>query len=405
MRVNGLKAAILFILWVGLNGAAAHGAENTGTSPIPAGADSLFQKDVESKLAQIRENELRVRLGAFGDLDYHLLGTSRSFPAQNDFFMGDAALAVKGQYGSRIRFLDENVIEFEGEEAKLSIDRLMVSYTVANELRFTGGRDHAAFGFWNRSHNYAAQSQITINRPFFLKFEDEGGIVPSHMTGLTADGTFELGGSSLKYELNLGNGEDILLTGGNGTAAEAKIGVNPSGDPSSGKSVVGRLVWKPSADGGLALGVASGWNRYNVLATPDLAASPLVFSGLGQVILEGEVIYNDDNFDFLFEFYDFDDQIAGMPVQGSMDNMAFYAQVDYRIAENVLPYARIESLKVDGTDPFFRALLQNNKALYLAGLRFELVPKISCLKLEGSLTRESDSQDAIQVATQWAFGF
>jgi len=408
MGSNRFKTmAALGWFWLGLGVLTAVAAETQKNSPN----DDMeaFRKDLEGKLSQIRENELRVRLGAFGDLHYRVLGNAGSFPSQNDFAMGDAALAVKGQYGDHIRFIDENVIEFEGEDAKLSVDRLLVSYTVGDELRIAGGRDHTAYGHWNRTHNYAAQLQTTIHRPFFLAFEDDGGVVPSHMTGLTADGTFDLGGSALKYELNLGNSDNILLTGSGGSIAEAKLGNNPGGDSTSGKSVVGRLVFKPWSDGGLTLGIAADWNRYDVAATPDLIANPamgpFLFSGLGQIVFEGEAIYTDDHFDFLFEFYDFDDQVAGMPISGSADNMAFYAQTDYRVTENLLPYLRVESLKVDGSDPFFRALQKNNKALYLAGCRLEIVPKISCLKLEGSLTRESDSPDAVEIASQWAFGF
>jgi hypothetical protein len=358
-------------------------------------------------LAGAQEDALKVQLGAFGDMDYQLLGSSHSFPAQNQFFLGDAALAVKGQYGDHIRLIDENLFEVNGPNPNLGFDRLLVTYIFSDQFHLSGGQDHTATGHWNRTHNYAAELQTTIDRPFFLKFEDDGGVVPSHIVGLTADGLFDLGTTSLKYEFNLGNSENILLTGnGGGQVAGAELNDNPPGDSTSGKSAAGRLVFKPWSDGGLALGVASYWNRYAaVAATTDMAGSPLLFSGLGQVILEGEVIYTDDQFDFLSEFYEFDDRISGLPTQGSSNNRAFYVQVDYQVVEDFRPYLRVENLTLDGTDPFFQAMQQQDKTLYLVGFRFDAVPKVSCLKLEGRLTQEAGNPNAIETDAQWAFGF
>src|SRR5277367_3517012 len=79
-------------------------------------------------LAGAAEDTLNVQLGAFGDMDYQLLGSSLSFPAQNQFFVGDAALAVKGQYGDHIRLIDENLFEINGPNPQLGFDRLLVTY-------------------------------------------------------------------------------------------------------------------------------------------------------------------------------------------------------------------------------------------------------------------------------------
>src|SRR5581483_12227611 len=193
--------------------------------------------------ANAAENDLKVQLGAFGNMDYRLLGNTHSFPVQNDFFLGDAALAVKAQYGDHLRLIDENLVEFSGNDLQIGVDRFLVTYIFSDQFRLSGGRDLTAIGHWNRTHNYAAQLQTTIERPFFLKFEDDGGVVPAHIMGLMAEGLFQLGSASLKYEFDLGNSETILLAGNGGQPAGAELGSNPSGDPTSGKSTAGRLVF------------------------------------------------------------------------------------------------------------------------------------------------------------------
>ncbi len=353
------------------------------------------------------ENDLQVQIGAFGDVDYQILGTSNSFPTLNDFSLGDAAVVVKARYGDHIRLLDENLVEFDGPEPDINIDRFLVTYIFSDEFRLSAGQDHLAIGHWIRTYNYAAENQLTINRPFFLRFEDDGGVVPVHIMGLTADGLFNLGGSSLKYELNLGNRESVLVSGnGSGQVLQAELNDNASGDISSSKAAAARLVFKPWADGGFSLGVASAWNRCDAIAeTGDVANSPLLFSGLGQVILEGEMVYSSDNFDLFGEFYEFDDQIAGFPTQGSSNNYAFYVQMDGQPVPNLWPYVRMENLQVAGSDPYFQALFQQDETLYVLGFRYDIEPKVTCFKLEGNLSRESAAAYSPAVDAQWAFGF
>ena len=71
---------------------------------------------------------------------------------------------------------------------------------------------------------------------------------------------------------------------------------------------------------------------------------------------------------------------------------------------DVKPYVRVENLNVDGTDPFFNAMLWSNKTIWLAGVRFELVPIASSLKVEARSINDS-GVPSTEVATAWGFGF
>jgi hypothetical protein len=164
------------------------------------------------------------------------------------------------------------------------------------------------------------------------------------------------------------------------------------------------LVFKPEADGGLAIGVASVLSHYGVQPSADLASSPLVFNDMAQLLLEGEIIYTDSNWELLSEFYNFDDAIGLGSTNGSAKNTAYYIQVGYQAAADLKPYARVENLNVDYSDPFFRALLKRNKTIYLVGVRYDLPSVDSSIKLEGRSINEA-GVTSTELATAWGFGF
>ncbi len=375
------------------------------TQPAKPSPTKIVKKD-DGQPTEIREGKLRIKIGVYGDADYQLTGPSGSFPSNNSFSVGSAALFLTGRYGDHLAFVDENLVEFENDGPVLNVDRVLVGYTFSNELRISAGRDHTALGFWNRTFGYAAQLQTTIERPFFLSFEDDGGLIPVHVTGITADGILALGGPSLKYELNAGNGESIGLTGdGSGHVIGAELTDNTAGAGTNQKIFAGRLVFKPWANAGFSVGCSADWNRYDTIPeTSDLLGSPLLFNGLNQVIVAGEIAYRDDDFEMFGEFFDFNDQIQGSSTLGTAGNRAFYAQLGWRVADDWKPYLRVENLYLDGMDPFFTAMLAQNQTEYLAGIRYEVVPTVSCLKLEGRLIQASSGNSA-EVAAQWAFGF
>ena len=126
-----------------------------------------------------------------------------------------------GRYGDHLSFMVENVVEFDGQDPTIDLERVLVAYAFDDKLQIGAGRDHTAFGYWNRTFHHGAHLQTTIDRPFFIAFEDggssgipsKGGAVPSHFVGVFADGTFDLGASALKYELNVGNNGSISLNG------------------------------------------------------------------------------------------------------------------------------------------------------------------------------------------------
>ena len=426
---GGLPLALL--LGITLMGFPAQ-AQEDDASATKTSSKSLSErvKELEKKLAaveesasekfqQVHEDQLRLHFNLYGDAEYRLFGPSGSFPQSNGFYIGQTDLHIMGRYGDHLSFMCENVVEFDGQDPTIDLERILVAYAFDDKLQIGAGRDHTCFGYWNRTFHHGSHLQTTIDRPFFIAFEDggssgipsKGGVVPSHFVGVFANGTFDLGASALKYELNVGNNGSIGLDGdGAGNPTDAFINFSPEGDQFKSKRVAGRLVFKPISDGGLAFGVAGVLSEYGVLPSdPKLALNPslpsnMFFTDLAQLLLEGEVIYTDDKVEFLSEFYQFNNAIGGGTTVGSSNNTAFYIQAGYQVSADVKPYVRVENLDINGTDPYFRALLWSNKSVWLAGIRFEMVPLASSLKIEARSINDSGTAST-ELATAWGYGF
>ncbi len=376
---------------------------------------SLYQQSTDQKFNQIHEDQLRLHFTLYGDDEYRVFGPSGFFPQQNGFYLGQTDLMIMAEYGPHLGAMVENVVEFDGQNPSIDLERTMIYYTFSDEFRLAAGRDHTAFGYWNRTFHHGSQFQTTIDRPFFLAFEDGGGsdqaykkagVVPNHIVGVFGYGTFGLGDSSLKYELNAGNNGTVgYNVDSNGNPTDSTINFNPSGgDTFNAKRLAARLVFKPQSDGGLALGVASVLSHYGTVPGGIPNNQALLFTDLAQLLLECEVIYTDDNFELLSEFYNFDDAIGWGSENGSAKNTAFYVQLAYQATADLKPYVRVENLTVDGSDPFFEAMAQSNQTVYMAGIRYDFVPVSSSLKLELHLIDDSGVNNT-EVATAWGWGF
>jgi len=389
------------------------------TAPTPETTPSPLERlsQVEAQLKELqnqvrhgaldaKEREARLKVGAFGDASYGGSKPGKSQPWTNRFALGEPSFFLTGRFGPRLSFVDENLIEFNGTQVGFGLDRVLVSFAFDRRLRLFAGRDHAATGFWNRTFGYAAIQQTTIKRPFFLGFEDEGGVLPVHLVGLGADGAFTLGRSQLSYELNAGNAPSLDLTGdGSGNVTAVELDGHLTGDGSDRKALAARLSFKPWVDKGLSLGTATYLGRVDALAaTRDLAGSPALFRDLGQWALEGEAVWRDEKLELMGECYLFNDQVQGAATQGAKGNRAFYAQAGVHLTEHWMPYLRAEYLRAQAGDPYFALLGPPRKSIYLAGVRVDLVPRISAVKFEGRVIQAAASR-SMEAGAQWAFGF
>ncbi|HIF63482.1 MAG TPA: hypothetical protein EYG16_08205 [Deltaproteobacteria bacterium] len=129
--------------------------------------------------------------GASGDED-----TFTANPGVDLFFSRD--------YG-KLRLLAE--LFFDKYEQEL--ERLMVGKQLTPGTSVWGGRFLAPLGYWNTAFHHGTWLQTSISRPGIIEFEDKGGALPMHITGVLAQGDLPVHGASLSWEAGAGLGPKL----------------------------------------------------------------------------------------------------------------------------------------------------------------------------------------------------
>lgn len=298
--------------------------------------------------------------------------------------VGSVDFYLTPEFGDRVKSLIELVFEVEEGSGELltDLERVQVGYTLSDAATVWLGRFHTPYGFWNTGFHHGQQIQTAASRPRFIDFEDKGGVLPAHATGLWLNGAINTGAGKLAYDYYVSNapeiGEEVAASGKG--VLDMKMG-GKTGGFSAMNGV--NLAWRPAALPDLAVGV------HGLGARVDFVDASGAVTQTTRVRMTGAWAYfQDDRLEVVAEYYGFRNE--ALPGGNRRTSKAGFAQAGYAVGA-VTPYLRFEKTTLDQTDPYFAG--QENGNSYkrsVAGLRYELNPK-AALKLEGSRTRFSDA--------------
>ena len=108
---------------------------------------------------------------------YHPV-TSEEGIQENDFIL--KADILYGYQKGDFRFLAEYILSTEESE----LERFQLGWQADEETIGWAGRFHSPSRYWNTAYHHGQYMQTSISRPLVEKFEDEGGVLPTHVTGL-----------------------------------------------------------------------------------------------------------------------------------------------------------------------------------------------------------------------------
>jgi hypothetical protein len=358
--------------------------------PFPALADNLSdlkemvlrqQREIEAlsqKVEDIKddsESRFGWNLGLLGDVNYSTISRERE---RGSFYIGELVLFSTGSYGERLTFLAE--IAFEQEEREADIERVWAGYTVNDLLTVRAGKFHTALGYWNKAYHHGKQFFHTVDRPFFLAFEHDGGVVPTHITGVEMEGSGATGVGRFKYELQLGNGPVLLEE-----ESHNILDPNDTSDDNNAKQPALRVSLRPSAIQGLSAGLFA--TTYEV-DTPTR-------KGVEETIYGIDLSYSREGLEIISEVFLFRNPDG--------DGNAFYAQLAY-LYDPWIPYIRFERLDAERGDPYFDGFEGGmDRSQTIAGLRYDIDPVTSSLKFQ--YRRDDGNRDYDVFEAQWAFHF
>jgi hypothetical protein len=323
--------------------------------------------------------------------------------------LGELDLFMRANLSDRVDFLTE--FNFDSDpntnEGSVDVERLQIGYLFNDALKVQAGRFHNVLSYWNMTYHHGKQLYTTIDRPDFVHFEDDGGLVPTHIVGLAAGGHIEGRMGGLEYDLMGGNGPRVqnIVCPTPTTCSGGSLSPNSTGDDSKNKAGSFMFRWMPRAIRGLGMGISgtiqqlrfyddTGVNPVSIVS-PDGTTTDVLF----QQIYGANLTYLAHNIEFLSEGYQFRDHSYH---GNSYLDYVWYAQIGLKI-KRFTPYSRFERTTVLADDPYFIALGTENMSKTIAGIRFDLIPRSSIKAEVRFINTPSDNYN--EAAIQWAFAF
>ncbi len=359
-----------------------------------------LEKSVEQTAASTEQavtdtNILGVPVHGFLAVGYTKLPNKPNQPntlnTKSGFQLANVDFYFAPNFGDQFKAIMELNMEYT-EQGILTYDleRFEMGYTFNDMVNIWAGRFHTPFGEWNTAYHHGHYIQTSIDRPRFVAFEDQGGIMPSHTVGMMESGSARVnGGDRFSFDAFMGNGSRIVQADdGNplGISLGNQLEFNPVGDSNGNMAVGGRVSYQ--INNTLTLGahalseVIDTYDGNNVAQN----STKMNFYG-GFYFLE----WND--WESIGEFYQFKNKDLSGPNgdTGTHSSWAGFAQVSYTFGNIWTPYGRVEKAMLDQTDNYFASLDSGRSySRQVIGLRWDF-NKSAALKFEADHTHELEN--------------
>ena len=281
----------------------------------------------------------------------------------------------------RLRFLGEFLLNRDERE----MERLQLGWLVQPAATVWLGRFHAPVGFWNSEHHHGAFMQTTISRPGIVAFEDEGGVLPTHVAGVLAEGMLDREHGVLNYAFGIGRGPELGTELNPVNVIEFRNG----GD----LAISARLSYRPFDARAGEFGGFAGYTRIpvdgNAIDEVDPAVAGVFYNReRGKLRLLGELFYVSN-------------RLEGSAPTRDANFSAGYLQAEYQAHDDWTLFGRLEGSGNTNNNAYLdlNPAFLNTRAM--AGARFE-ASSHHALKLELSRNERQDGARFNQVCLQWS---
>ncbi len=284
----------------------------------------------------------------------------------------------------RLRFLGEFLASSDERE----MERFQVGWLLPNSASLWLGRFHTPLGAWNAEHHHGAFLQTSISRPSIVSFEDEIGVLPTHVTGAMLEGTLDAKAGLFNYSLGGGRGP-TLIAGDQLEPVQVRY-------PGTGgrQTITGHVSYRPQAEIGWELGMFAGTARIPVRDDPTLNEASLKLSGMFYK-------WNSNRFRLVAEVFRVASRLDGTAGSSRTNFTAAYAQPEYRIGADWTVFGRVETNSARRDNSYLTLFPETIVSREVAGFRINL-GRTQALKLEASRNQREAGLRFGQVAVQWS---
>jgi hypothetical protein len=174
---------------------------------VAAAPRALTMEDVAvSSSAELRIGSIHSRysLSFFGDTALSV-GNPTAPDHHLSFALGAQDLLLKGELGNHMVASTEIAIEPHDGGVVVDIERFHVRWQ-SDGFLVEAGRTHTNLGYWNNAYHHGQWLQLTIERPRWVAFEDDEGLLPVHWVGATVAAKLKMLSGTLNLSLSVGNG-------------------------------------------------------------------------------------------------------------------------------------------------------------------------------------------------------
>jgi hypothetical protein len=318
--------------------------------------------------------------------------TPESGPDGSDF--AAAADVVYSYTNDRFRFLGEAIAATSESE----LERFQLGWQTGEDTTGWIGRFHSPSRYWNAIYHHGQYLQPTITRPLIEQFEDDGGVLPTHITGFMLDTSTELRRESgLQTVFSIGTAPVI------GENALEPFDLLES-DSDYGAAIDLRIAYLPDLFGDNQAGIIMSWADLKIDANPT--AEQLGLQRVEQYTIGAYLDWRWHDLRILSSvaFVNNQDELQTQTLNDEF--VSGYIQAEYDFHQNWILYGRLE--ESSGTeDSLYLTLFPNTIAdRQVLGLRFDFA-RLQALTLEVSRTIEFAGADTQtdrfgQALLQWS---
>jgi len=351
--------------------------------PAPAVSQPAPQPTIENTTVAPADNASRFTFHSYADAGFL---RNENGNDTKKFSLGEIDLFATSRISTHFTALMEVAFETNSQalvaDVPIDVERLLLQYRGSDFFNADIGSYRTALGYYSTAFLRGSWLQTAISRPKMFNFEDDGGFLPLHATGVSINGRLPSGSINLHYVVEMGSSRNYGNTSG--------LGLEPSFNNATNLA----LSSQPRGIPGLEIGFSTYHDRY----------SPVAGFWLNRSVWMVHFVYVRGRVEFLNEglFIGTHDQLGGVGT-----GLGFYSQIAYRIASSWKPYARVEYLNAYGTgdeSPSISRQYSPWQTVYTGGVRYDLTENVA---LKAEVGRETDylRPSFISSAIQLAFTF
>ena len=292
----------------------------------------------------------------------------------------------------RFRLLGEYIASTD----ELELERFQLGWQSGQESIGWIGRFHSPSRYWNAIYHHGQFLQTSISRPFLEQFEDDGGVMPTHSTGLLFETAHKLEDTA---DLRL-----AISAGAAPTIDNDELKPFDLLDPgSSNRAAIDmRLAWLPDQLDENQIGLILNWSELEVDGNHDAEQQ-----GLRRVEQVSVGVY----LDWRRQAWRFLSSVAPVinrmkrRAQNQTDSfLSGYFQAEYELKHDWTVFGRLEQTNNTGSSDYIGLFPHTVTDRQMLGLRFDLARE-HALSLEVSRAETPADGDFEQYLLQWSAVF